>query len=172
MVQRKTSELRGCGDLVAADREAAVGARRPERGEAPAAETRGPRLEAGDSAYFLGVRRMEFATDRISRVVLLGNLAHYMSPLYGQREAMEVEDAVTLAELLGDEELTVDEALEEYSSRRVERVSKIQEESLRVNDGFEKELGTAKRALNAVRMRAKFSSSKLKSQSQLFFGSS
>ena len=106
------------------------------------------------------------------RVALLGNLAHYMSPLYGQREAMEVEDAVTLAELLGDEELTVDEALEEYSSRRVERVSKIQEESLRVNDGFEKELGTAKRALNAVRMRAKFSSSKLKSQSQLFFGSS
>lgn len=57
------------------------------------------------------------------RVVLLGDSAHAPTPQLTSGGGMAVEDAVVLAELL--EKLSVDEALEAYTARRFDRVSKI-----------------------------------------------
>jgi 2-polyprenyl-6-methoxyphenol hydroxylase-like FAD-dependent oxidoreductase len=64
------------------------------------------------------------------RVVLLGDAAHALTPQLTSGGGMAIEDAVVLAELLGDGD--VDAALATYSTRRSERVRGIYERSLAI----------------------------------------
>jgi 2-polyprenyl-6-methoxyphenol hydroxylase-like FAD-dependent oxidoreductase len=57
---------------------------------------------------------------RRGRVVLIGDAAHATSPMMGQGGAMAIEDAVVLAECLG-EGTDVDEAVDRFIARRRER---------------------------------------------------
>lgn len=68
------------------------------------------------------------------RVVLLGNAAHTMYPYFGQNDALEIEDAFSLAVNL-DKHENVDTALSSYFAQRATRVMAIQ---LRAKDHFEK----------------------------------
>lgn len=65
------------------------------------------------------------------RVMVVGDAAHACPPLIAQGAAMCMEDAVLLAELVrGDE--PVEQALEDFMSRRLPRVRMVLENSLRL----------------------------------------
>jgi len=62
-------------------------------------------------------------------VTLLGDAAHGMTPHAAQGGGMAIEDAVALSEAFGDHD-SIDAALEEYESVRVERANEFVERSL------------------------------------------
>jgi 2-polyprenyl-6-methoxyphenol hydroxylase-like FAD-dependent oxidoreductase len=65
------------------------------------------------------------------RVVLLGDAAHSPTPQMTSGGGMAIEDAVVLAECLG-QTASVPEALQNYSTRRFERVKTVWEASLQL----------------------------------------
>ncbi len=67
----------------------------------------------------------------VSRVALLGDAAHAMTPNMGQGAAMAIEDAIVLAELLA-ETSDIRAALTNYEQRRRPRVTVIQTRSRRL----------------------------------------
>lgn len=71
-----------------------------------------PVLEVNTAAYHRG------------RILLIGDAAHAFSPVLAQGAAMAIEDAVTLAELIGSGD-DIDMALWIYESRRRPRVETI-----------------------------------------------
>jgi len=79
-----------------------------------------------DPAQVIFVPVMEIQTPSYyrGRMVLIGDAAHAFSPLLAQGAAMAIEDAVALAELLG-ESGDIDQALRSYESRRRPRVETI-----------------------------------------------
>jgi 2-polyprenyl-6-methoxyphenol hydroxylase-like FAD-dependent oxidoreductase len=64
------------------------------------------------------------------RVALLGDAAHAMTPDLGQGGGMAIEDAVVLAELLGEDRPVIP-ALEEYSAQRLPRTMAVARRSRR-----------------------------------------
>jgi 2-polyprenyl-6-methoxyphenol hydroxylase-like FAD-dependent oxidoreductase len=64
------------------------------------------------------------------RVALLGDAAHAMTPDLGQGGGMAIEDAITLAEVLGEDRPVVP-ALEEYTARRLPRTTAVARRSRR-----------------------------------------
>jgi 2-polyprenyl-6-methoxyphenol hydroxylase-like FAD-dependent oxidoreductase len=70
---------------------------------------------------------------RRGRVVLIGDAAHATSPMMGQGGAMAIEDAVVLAECLG-EGGDVDAAIDKFIARRRQRVAWVHEQSCAVGD--------------------------------------
>jgi 2-heptyl-3-hydroxy-4(1H)-quinolone synthase len=73
---------------------------------------------------FVPVRDVATTSSLRGRVLLIGDAAHAMPPLLAQGAAMAIEDAVTLAELLGRGG-DIDELLRLYESRRRPRVETI-----------------------------------------------
>ena len=63
-----------------------------------------------------------------SKVTLIGDAAHAMTPFLGQGAATGIEDAVMLARVLADAE-QVETALQRYEAARFERTTFIQQES-------------------------------------------
>jgi salicylate hydroxylase len=69
------------------------------------------------------------------RAVLLGDAAHGMMPHHGQGANTTFEDAVSLANALGNDKLpTLDEKLARYERDRKDRAERIQRESRAVNE--------------------------------------
>ena len=73
---------------------------------------------------FVPVEEVETPSYFHRRILLIGDAAHAFSPLLAQGAAMAIEDAVTLAELIGGSS-EIDEALREYERRRRPRVEAI-----------------------------------------------
>lgn len=73
---------------------------------------------------FVPVEEVETPSYFHRRILLIGDAAHAFSPLLAQCAAMAIEDAVTLAELIGGSS-DIDEALREYERRRRPRVEAI-----------------------------------------------
>jgi len=67
------------------------------------------------------------------RVVLIGDAAHSATPHLGQGAAMAVEDAVVLAEELGDEQ-SIDAALRAFMGRRYERAKLVGTSSIMLGE--------------------------------------
>lgn len=65
---------------------------------------------------------------RRSRVVLVGDAAHALSPSFGQGANLAIEDALVLAEELGSTD-DVDAALDAFVARREPRVAFVQEKT-------------------------------------------
>jgi 2-polyprenyl-6-methoxyphenol hydroxylase-like FAD-dependent oxidoreductase len=76
------------------------------------------------SIIFVPVLEVETAAYHRGRILLLGDAAHAFSPVLAQGAAMAIEDAVTLAELIGSD-VDIDVALQIYESRRRPRVETI-----------------------------------------------
>jgi 2-polyprenyl-6-methoxyphenol hydroxylase-like FAD-dependent oxidoreductase len=70
---------------------------------------------------FVPVYEVETPSYHQGRVVLIGDAAHAFSPILAQGAAMAIEDAVTLAELIGTSN-DVDEALQAFETARRPRV--------------------------------------------------
>jgi 2-polyprenyl-6-methoxyphenol hydroxylase-like FAD-dependent oxidoreductase len=87
---------------------------------------------------FVPVQEVETASYRQGRVVLIGDAAHAFPPLLAQGAAMAIEDAVTLAELVGQNG-DLDDALRSYEAARRPRVESIRAAVRRVTvtRGFE-----------------------------------
>ena len=83
-----------------------------ERQHDPARVVFVPVLEVDTPSYYRG------------RILLIGDAAHAFSPLLAQGAAMAIEDAVALAELLG-ESGDIDLVLRAYQARRRPRVETI-----------------------------------------------
>ena len=64
------------------------------------------------------------------RVALLGDAAHALTPDLGQGGGLAIEDAVVLADLLGDDEPVI-EALHEYTRQRLPRTTAVARRSRR-----------------------------------------
>eukprot|EP01102_Stenamoeba_stenopodia_P008946 TRINITY_DN2617_c0_g1_i1.p1 TRINITY_DN2617_c0_g1~~TRINITY_DN2617_c0_g1_i1.p1 ORF type:complete len:536 (+),score=157.09 TRINITY_DN2617_c0_g1_i1:68-1609(+) len=92
------------------------------------------------------------------RVVLLGSAAHTMYPYYEQNDALEIEDAFSLAANL-DKHENIDTALSNYFTQRASRVSAIQ---LRAQDHFENLLTKGEEERPKGRVRQFFASVKEK----------
>jgi 2-polyprenyl-6-methoxyphenol hydroxylase-like FAD-dependent oxidoreductase len=73
---------------------------------------------------FVPIREVQTPSYSRGRVLLIGDAAHAFSPLLAQGAAMAIEDAVALAELLG-ERADIDEVVRVYESRRRPRVETI-----------------------------------------------
>jgi 2-polyprenyl-6-methoxyphenol hydroxylase-like FAD-dependent oxidoreductase len=73
---------------------------------------------------FVPVREVQTPSYSRGRVLLIGDAAHAFSPLLAQGAAMAIEDAVVLAELVG-ERGDFDEVLRLYESRRRPHVETI-----------------------------------------------
>jgi len=65
---------------------------------------------------------------RKGRILLIGDAAHAMTPNLGQGGAMAIEDAIVLSRML-DAHRSIDAALDEYVTRRLRRVTLIQNRS-------------------------------------------
>ena len=65
---------------------------------------------------------------RQSRVVLIGDAAHALSPSFGQGANLAIEDAYVLAEELASTD-DVDAALDAFVARREPRVAFVQEKT-------------------------------------------
>jgi len=85
-----------------------------------------PLIQQDDPAQVIFVPVMEVQPPSYyrGRMVLIGDAAHAFSPLLAQGAAMAIEDAVALAELLG-ESGDINQALRSYESRRRPRVGTI-----------------------------------------------
>jgi 2-polyprenyl-6-methoxyphenol hydroxylase-like FAD-dependent oxidoreductase len=66
-----------------------------------------------------------------ARVVLIGDAAHAMTPDLGQGGGMAIEDAVVLAEMLGDDDQHVLPALADFTQQRLPRTTTIARRSRR-----------------------------------------
>lgn len=67
------------------------------------------------------------------RVLLIGDAAHATTPHLGQGAGMAIEDAVVLAELLG-EEAPIEEQLEKFMDRRLARCKFIFDSSIQIGE--------------------------------------
>ena len=67
------------------------------------------------------------------RVVLIGDAAHSSSPFMGQGGAMALEDAIVLADMLGDAS-DIPATLDAFGQRRFERCKFVQDASRRVGE--------------------------------------
>ncbi len=65
------------------------------------------------------------------RVALLGDAAHPVLPFLAQGAALAIEDAATLASLLGQHPQTVPQALSAYEDQRLKRARRVQREARR-----------------------------------------
>jgi salicylate hydroxylase len=65
------------------------------------------------------------------RIALLGDAAHPVLPFLAQGAALAIEEAATLASLLGQERQDVPQALSAYEKQRLARVSRVQNEARR-----------------------------------------
>jgi salicylate hydroxylase len=61
------------------------------------------------------------------RIALLGDAGHPVLPFLAQGAALAIEDAATLASLLGDSPQAVPRALSRYEAERLQRTRKVQE---------------------------------------------
>jgi FAD-dependent urate hydroxylase len=86
-----------------------------------------------DDVYFAPIEWLGHAAWRRGRVLLIGDAAHATSPMMGQGGSMAVEDAVVLAECLGDG-TDVDAAVDRFVARRQHRVAWVHEQSCAVGD--------------------------------------
>lgn len=66
------------------------------------------------------------------RVVLIGDAAHATTPHLGQGAGMAIEDAIVLAELLGQDPEPIEQLLQQFMARRFERCRFISEQSLQM----------------------------------------
>jgi 2-polyprenyl-6-methoxyphenol hydroxylase-like FAD-dependent oxidoreductase len=66
------------------------------------------------------------------RVVLIGDAAHATTPHLGQGAGMAIEDAIVLAELLGQDQEPIGRLLQQFMARRFERCRFITEQSLQM----------------------------------------
>ncbi len=73
---------------------------------------------------FVPVHEVETPSSHQGRVVLIGDAAHAFSPLLAQGAAMAIEDAITLAELIGTSN-DLDEVLRAFDAARRPRVDMI-----------------------------------------------
>ena len=73
---------------------------------------------------FVPVQEVETPCYHQGRVVLIGDAAHALPPILAQGAAMAVEDAVTLAELIGGNH-DLDEVLQSFEAARRPRVETI-----------------------------------------------
>ena len=73
---------------------------------------------------------------RRGRVALLGDAAHAMLPHHGQGANTTIEDAVTLAERIGQDPENIEAALDAYESLRRARTRTIQRASWAANRAF------------------------------------
>lgn len=73
---------------------------------------------------FVPVQEVDTPSYYGGRTLIIGDAAHAFSPLLAQGAAMAIEDAVALAELLG-ESGDIDQVLRAYESRRRPRVETI-----------------------------------------------
>jgi 2-polyprenyl-6-methoxyphenol hydroxylase-like FAD-dependent oxidoreductase len=80
---------------------------------------------------FVPVQEIEAPAYRRGSVVLIGDAAHALPPLLAQGAAMAIEDAVTLAQLIGRND-NVDEVLRSYEEVRRPRVDTIRAAARRV----------------------------------------
>jgi salicylate hydroxylase len=65
------------------------------------------------------------------RIALLGDAAHPVLPFLAQGAALAIEEAATLASLLGQERQDVPQALSAYEKQRLARASRVQNEARR-----------------------------------------
>jgi salicylate hydroxylase len=65
------------------------------------------------------------------RIALLGDAAHPVLPFLAQGAALAIEDAATLASLIGDDPGKVPQALQAYQTQRLERARRVQNEARR-----------------------------------------
>jgi 2-polyprenyl-6-methoxyphenol hydroxylase-like FAD-dependent oxidoreductase len=79
-------------------------------------------LEQGADAYFAALYESESTVWTRPGAVLVGDAAHAFSPSMAQGGAMALEDALVLADALGDETV-VTTALATFQARRAERVA-------------------------------------------------
>jgi 2-polyprenyl-6-methoxyphenol hydroxylase-like FAD-dependent oxidoreductase len=63
------------------------------------------------------------------RVVVIGDAAHPMTPDLGQGACQAIEDAVVLADCLSTQGRSIQEALEDFTARRLKRVRRIVREA-------------------------------------------
>jgi 2-polyprenyl-6-methoxyphenol hydroxylase-like FAD-dependent oxidoreductase len=77
-----------------------------------------------DRVVFVPVAEVRVPSSYRGRVLLIGDAAHAFSPLLAQGAAMAIEDAVALAELLGQGG-DIDQVLATYEARRRPRVETI-----------------------------------------------
>jgi 2-heptyl-3-hydroxy-4(1H)-quinolone synthase len=73
---------------------------------------------------FVPVHEVETSSYHQGRVVLIGDAAHAFPPILAQGAAMAIEDAVTLAELIGTDD-DLDEVLRAFEAARRPRVETI-----------------------------------------------
>jgi 2-polyprenyl-6-methoxyphenol hydroxylase-like FAD-dependent oxidoreductase len=66
---------------------------------------------------------------RRSRVVLIGDAAHALSPSFGQGANLAIEDGLVLADELATADDDVDAALDAFVARREPRVGFVQEKT-------------------------------------------
>jgi 2-polyprenyl-6-methoxyphenol hydroxylase-like FAD-dependent oxidoreductase len=93
-----------------------------------------PRLiEAHDTdCYWTDVYHRRAPTRLVwSRIVLIGDAAHPMTPDLGQGGGQAIEDAVVLAQCV-DASATVDEALRRFEDARLQRVRRVVRDSRRI----------------------------------------
>ncbi len=77
-----------------------------------------------NEVIFVPVQEVETPTYHQGRILLIGDAAHAFPPLLAQGAAMAIEDAASLAELLGKSG-DVDQVLRAYEARRRPRVETI-----------------------------------------------
>jgi salicylate hydroxylase len=65
------------------------------------------------------------------RIALLGDAAHSVLPFLAQGAALAIEDAATLASLLGQDSQGVPQALFTYENQRLKRAQRVQSETRR-----------------------------------------
>ena len=120
-VQTRSPVLVQAGDRIASMRTACAGM----AGPVPAA------LDAvrSDDDVFVGpAEEVPEILWRKSRVVLIGDAAHALSPSFGQGANLAIEDALVLAEELASTD-DVDAALDAFVVRRAPRVAFVQEKT-------------------------------------------
>jgi FAD-dependent urate hydroxylase len=145
-VQTRSPDLAvQAGDRVATMRAACAGM----AGPVPAA------LDAIGSDDDVFVGPAEAVSDihwRQSRIVLIGDAAHALSPAFAQGANLAIEDALVLAEELASTD-NLDAALDAFVARREPRVSFVQEKTAErialVNSGSPRDLLAANQLLGA-----------------------
>jgi 2-polyprenyl-6-methoxyphenol hydroxylase-like FAD-dependent oxidoreductase len=86
------------------------------------------RMRETDTIHFAPIEEVRQATSARGRVVLIGDAAHAMSPNMASGAAMAFEDALVLAEVLG-QRTPVPAALDEFARRRASRVGWIRSQT-------------------------------------------
>ena len=84
------------------------------------------------------------------RVAVLGDAAHPMMQYFAQGACMAMEDAVCLAQAVGEFSADIETALEQYCARRVLRTARVQLQSRAIGEHIYHPAGAHAALRNAI----------------------